>query len=203
MHVTGKLVVFISTRSPNCILGFDDVSALTNKRRKRLIMFNKRSIFAALYLCLALTVTAAAQEKSLYERLGGEAAVSAVIEDFVARVAADERINKKFARSNIDRVKAKLKEQVCAVTGGPCKYTGLDMKTAHTNMKVTEGEFNALVEDLVATLDKSNVQEKEKSELLAILGPLKDQIVEVKGDATGTPLPNTFKPAPPLKKDKM
>ena len=67
------------------------------------------------------------------------------------------------------------------------------------NMKVTEGEFNALVEDLIATLDKFNVQEKEKKELLDILGPLKDQIVEVKGDATGTPLPADFKPAPPLK----
>jgi hemoglobin len=162
-------------------------------------MFKNRSFYAALYFCLLITGTAAAQEKSLYERLGGEAAVSAVIDDFVARVAADDRVNKKFGRSNIDRVKVKLKEQVCAVTGGPCKYTGLDMKKAHTNMKVTEGEFNALVEDLVATLDKFNVPAKEKGELLGILGPLKDQIVEVKGDATGTALPDSFKPAPPLK----
>ncbi len=145
----------------------------------------------------------AMMEKSLYERLGGEAAISAVIDDFVGRVAADDRINKKFAKSNIDRVKFHLKQQVCAATGGPCKYTGLDMKKSHKNMAVTEGEFNALVEDLVATLDKFNVPAKEKGELLAILGPLKDQIVEVKGTATGTPLPKKFKPAPPLKDDKM
>ncbi|MBC7911291.1 MAG: hypothetical protein H7Y30_12365 [Pyrinomonadaceae bacterium] len=69
-------------------------------------------------------------------------------------------------------------------------------------MKVTEGEFGALVEDLVATLDKFSVPEKEKGELLGILGPLKDMIVEVKGNATGTELPAKFKPAPPLKEDK-
>ncbi len=76
------------------------------------------------------------------------------------------------------------------------------MKTTHKNMKVTEGEFGALVEDLVASLDKFNVPEKEKNELLGILGPLKDQIVEVKGNATGTSLPANYKNAPPLKTEK-
>ncbi len=142
-------------------------------------------------------------EKSLYERLGGAEAISAVIDDFVARVAADPRVNRKFARSNIDRVKFHLKEQVCAVTGGPCKYTGLDMKTSHKNMKVTEGEFGALVEDLVATLDKFNVPAREKGEILGALGPLKAQIVEVNSTETGTPLPAEFKPAPPLGKSKL
>jgi hemoglobin len=76
------------------------------------------------------------------------------------------------------------------------------MKTAHKNMKVTEGEFKALVEDLVGALDKFKVPEKEKGDLLKILGGLHDQIVEVKSDATGTPLPDTFKPAPALPKEQ-
>jgi hemoglobin len=162
-----------------------------------------KSIVAALCLCLALAATAAAQDKSLYERLGGKDALTAVVDDFVGRAAADARINMKFAKTDIPRLKFFLVEQLCAATGGPCKYTGRDMKTTHKDMKVTEGEFGALVEDLVASLDKFNVPEKEKSELLGILGPLKSQIVEVKGDATGTPLPANFKNAPPLKKDKM
>jgi hemoglobin len=144
-----------------------------------------------------------AMEKSLYERLGGEAAISAVIDDFVARVAADSRINGKFAKSNIDRVKFHLKEQVCAVTGGPCKYTGQSMSAAHRNMKVTEGEFSALVEDLVMTLDKFNVPAREKGEVLTALGGLKSQIVEVNSAETGTPLPAEFKPAPALSKEKL
>ena len=137
-------------------------------------------------------------QKSLYERLGGKDAISAVIDDFAARVLADARVNKKFAKSNPERLVFHLKEQVCAVTGGPCTYTGNSMTKTHHNMKVTEGEFNALVEDLVATLDKFNVGATEKQEILTALGGLKNQIVEVKGDATGTPLPSKFKPAPPL-----
>jgi hemoglobin len=142
-------------------------------------------------------------KKSLYERLGGIDAIKAVIDEFVTRVAADDRVNKKFAKSNIDRTKLHLVEQVCAATGGPCSYTGLDMKTSHKNMKVTEGEFGALVEDLVGALDKFNVPAPEKNELLGILGPLKDQIVEVKSQETGTPLPSNFKPAPPLSKERL
>lgn len=161
---------------------------------------------ALVLVASAFAGQASAQEapkKSLYERLGGADAISAVIDDFVGRVAADTRINGKFAKSNIDRVKFHLKEQVCAATGGPCQYTGLSMKQSHKNMKVTEGEFNALVEDLIATLNKFNVPEAEKNELLAALAPLKEQIVEVKGSATGTPLPADFKPAPPLSDKKL
>lgn len=161
----------------------------------------------AVALCLALAAVAlsaspvAAQDKSLYERLGGQTAIQAVVDDFAGRVLADDRINKKFAKSDATRLKFELVQQICAATGGPCKYTGRDMKTAHKNMKVTDGEFNALVEDLVATLNKFNVPDKEKNELLGILGPLKSQIVEVHSSATGTPLPKKFKPAPPLKSE--
>ncbi|MFL6211340.1 MAG: group 1 truncated hemoglobin [Pyrinomonadaceae bacterium] len=158
----------------------------------------------AMSLCLlgALATSAAAQDmkKSLYERLGGLDAIKAVIGEFAGRVLADERINKKFAKTDAPRLTLHLVEQVCMVTGGPCKYTGLSMPKAHKNMKVTEGEFNALVEDLVGALDKFNVPAQEKTDLLNILGPLKGQIVEVPGNATGTPLPANFKPAKPLPK---
>jgi hemoglobin len=153
-------------------------------------------------LLAVLAGAALAQEKSLYERLGGKDAIKAVVDEFVTIVAADARINKKFARSDTDRLKFMLVAQICAATGGPCKYKGRDMTTAHKNLGVTEGEFNALVEDLVAALDKFNVAEKEKKELLGILAPMKPQIVEVKSEATGTPLPANFKPAPPLKSGK-
>ena len=160
-------------------------------------------VFGALAVpVMAQNSIAAVQEKSLYERLGGIDAIKAVVGDFAGRVLADERVNKKFANSNPDRLVLHLEEQVCAATGGPCKYTGNDMKSAHKNMKVTEGEFKALVEDLVATLDKFTVPAKEKGELLTILGGLHDQIVEVKSDATGTPLPANFKPAPALPKSQ-
>lgn len=173
-------------------------------------MHRIKRIGLALGLLAAVSVTAAAQntmgaapEKSLYDRLGGIDAIKAVVGEFAGRVLADARVNKKFAKSDAPRLVLHLQEIVCKVTGGPCEYTGLNMKAAHKNMKVTAGEFNALVEDLVGALDKFNVPEKEKTDLLKILGPLKDQIVEVKSDATGTPLPGNFKPAPPLPKQQI
>ena len=140
------------------------------------------------------TVTPTA--KSLYERLGGQPAIDAVVEDFAGRVLADTRINAKFAKSDPTRLVANLKAFVCSATGGPCKYTGQSMKAAHTNMGVTQGEFGALVEDLVATLDKFSVPAAEKGELLGALGPLGPDIVESQSTATGTALPSSFKPAP-------
>src|SRR5262245_26538049 len=104
---------------------------------------------ATVALCLSafLLSAASAQAQSLYDRLGGKDAIKAVVDEFVTIVAADTRINKKFAKTDIGRLKFELVEQICAATGGPCKYTGRDMKTAHKHMGVTEGEFNALVED--------------------------------------------------------
>jgi hemoglobin len=118
------------------------------------------------------------QEKSLYERLGGKPAITAVVDDFVARVAADNRINGKFANANIPRLKTLLVEQICEASGGPCKYTGRDMKTTHAGMGIKGEEFDALVGDLVATLNKFKVPEREKNELLGALGPMKKDIVE-------------------------
>jgi hemoglobin len=142
--------------------------------------------------------SAPAPAKSLFERLGGMPAVSAVVEDFAGNVLGDARINKKFAKSNAPRLLANLKDFVCFATGGPCKYNGLSMKESHKNMGTTAGEFNALVEDLVKTLNKFNVPAAEQKELLGALAGLKGDIVESETAATGTPLPANFKPAPPL-----
>jgi hemoglobin len=121
--------------------------------------------------------SAAPTEKSLYDRLGGKDAITAVVDDFVANVAADKRINAFFANADIPGLKQKLVDQICEVSGGPCKYTGKDMKTAHAGMGVKEADFNALVEDLVKSLDKFKVPVPEKSELLGTLGGMKRDIV--------------------------
>ena len=170
-------------------------------------MYRIKRIALAFCLLAAVSATAAAQDsmgggqmmqKSLYERLGGIGAIKAVVGDFAGRVLADERVNKKFAKSDAPRLVLHLEEQICAATGGPCEYTGKDMKSAHKNMKVTEGEFNALVEDLTASLNAFNVPSREQNDLLTALGSMKGDIVEVKSTATGTPLPASFKPAPAL-----
>jgi hemoglobin len=138
------------------------------------------------------------EPRSLYDRLGGREAVLAVIDDFVARAAADDRINAKFARTDVPRLKAMLVEQVCAATGGPVTYTGRGMRETHLGMGVTAGEFDALVADLVATLNQFEVPQAEQQELLGILGPLRSDSVEVESPSTGTPLPDSYEAAPPL-----
>jgi len=115
---------------------------------------------------------------SLFERLGGMPAIEAVVADFIGNVAADERINAPFAVSDLKLLRQRLVEFVCVATGGPCKYTGRDMRAVHKGMGVTNAQFDALVGALVKTLEKFKVPEKEKSELLGALGPLREQIVE-------------------------
>jgi hemoglobin len=135
-------------------------------------------LLSAVLLAAGCTSTPPKPETSLYQRLGGIEAITAVVDDFVANVAADSRINGRFANTDIPRLKRLLVEQICNGTGGPCTYTGRDMKTTHAGMGITDAEFDALVEDLVQSLDKLKVPAAEKEELLGILGPMKADIVE-------------------------
>ncbi|TPQ47713.1 group 1 truncated hemoglobin [Prosthecomicrobium hirschii] len=128
-------------------------------------------------LALGLFAAAPAEAASLYTRLGGQDALVAVVDDFVANVAADKRINGFFARADIPRLKRRLVQQICAGTGGPCLYQGQDMKTAHAGMGIRKVHFTALVQDLQKTLRKFKVPMREQKELLAILGPMQKDIV--------------------------
>jgi hemoglobin len=132
----------------------------------------------------------------LYERLGGLDAITAVVDSFVARCASDDRINNKFARTDVPRLQKMLVDQVCEASGGPCTYLGRDMHTTHEGMGVTAGEFDALVEDLVATLDEFRVPKAEQDELLGLLAPMRSDIVEIESSETGTPLPASYHAAP-------
>lgn len=135
---------------------------------------------------------------SLYDRLGGVNSITAVVENFRDRVAGDDRINQKFAKTDLVRLRKMLIDQVCEAAGGPCRYTGRSMKEAHAGMGVTSGEFDALVQDLVATLNQFSVGKKEQDDVLAVLGPLEADIVEVDSSEVGTPLPKNFHAAPAI-----
>ena len=136
--------------------------------------------------------------ESLYERLGGQDAIQAVVDELVMRCANDDRINAKFARTDIPRLKKMLVDQVCGATGGPCTYTGRSMKETHAGMGVTAGEFDALVGHLLASLTLFDVPQAEQDKLLGLLAPMREDIVEVETPETGTPLPDTYQAAPAL-----
>jgi hemoglobin len=143
--------------------------------------------FLTLPLCtllLAVTVsTVVAKKKTLYDNLGGKKGITAVVNDFVNNCAGDTRINGFFKATASDpeklkKFKANLVDQICQAAGGPCKYTGKDMKTAHAGMGISTADFTALVEDLVKSLDKYKVKAADKDTLLGVLGPMKSDIVE-------------------------
>ena len=149
-----------------------------------------RKTLVAITIAMAVTLgcvapamaQAMAKQKSLYSRLGGKKAITAVVDQFVTNVANDARINKFFADTvkdpkRVEKLKMNLVDQICQASGGPCKYKGKDMKTAHKGMGISDADFNALVEDLVAALNQFKVGETEKNELLGALGGMKSDIV--------------------------
>ena len=143
------------------------------------------TILAAALIAAGVTplLSAADAQKPLYERLGGQPAVAAVTSDFVDRILGDTRVNGWFAHAASSpeataAYKATLTDFVCQSTGGPCEYKGRDMTAAHKGRAVTSAAFDAVVEDLVATLAKFNVPQQEQDDLLQLLGGLKPAIVQ-------------------------
>lgn len=136
----------------------------------------------ALLLTLALTgVTGLAQEKSLYQRLGGYDALAAVTDDFIGRLATDKELARFFVGASDNskkRIRQLVLDQLCEATGGPCVYIGRDMKTAHKGLKITEKDWDIGVKHLVATLTKFKAPEREKKEVLTAISSLKGDIVE-------------------------
>lgn len=137
--------------------------------------------FAAVAPFYAAPPQALAQpQNSLYHRLGGYDAIAAVTDDFIGRLGTDPQLKRFFTGLSVDSQK-KLRQHVvdflCNATGGPCLYTGRDMKTAHTGLGITEDDWSAAVKHLVATLDKFKVPEKEKNEVLGAISGLKGDIV--------------------------
>jgi hemoglobin len=114
-------------------------------------------------------------------------------------VGGDDRANRKFARTDIPRLKKEVADQLCEATGGPCAYAGRSMRETHAGMKTTAGEFDVVMQHLGATLDELNVPKTEQDELVELLRPMRNDIVEVESPETGTPLPDSYQAAPPLR----
>ncbi len=136
---------------------------------------------------VALGSTAGAQaqktEKSLYDRLGGAYPIAVVVDDFIDRLLVNDTLNAnpaiKEARDRVPApgLKFHVTTMVCEATGGPCKYVGRDMKTAHARLNITQKEWDAMVADFRKTLNKFKVPVKEQEELIQIIGSTKKDIV--------------------------
>ena len=118
-------------------------------------------------------------KESLYNRLGGEKAIVAVVQDFTERLSTNPKTKDHFKNSDLRVFKERLFEQICQASGGPCTYQGGDMKTVHKGMKITNEEFDITVQELVATLKALKVPKQEQDEILSVLGPMRTDIVEM------------------------
>ncbi len=140
-----------------------------------------RSITVALIALPLLGATASAQEKSLYQRLGGYDAIAAVTDEFIGRLASDDQEKRFFIGFSNDskmRIRQHIVDFICKGAGGPCYYTGRDMRTAHAGSGIAKADWERSLKIFGEVLGKFKVPDKEQREVAALLTPLENDIVE-------------------------
>jgi hemoglobin len=144
--------------------------------------FRQAAILVAFVLAgwsLAAMATAATPRESLYSRMGGAPVVTAIVSDMVDDVDADPRLNQSFRGVDTKRLKREVGAYICDLAGGGCHYRGDSMRDAHANLHITEAQFYGMVAILRREMRRHHVGLRERNELLAILAPMKRDVVEV------------------------
>lgn len=139
-----------------------------------------RAGLGVLLLTATLTLgacSAVPDEENLYLALGGEQAIAVIVENFILEIARDERIIDHFEVSNVQRFRVMMNEHLCMVADGPCEYTGDSMIDTHAGMGVTEGDFNAIVENMMAAMNKAGIPLGPQNRLLARLATFRGEII--------------------------
>jgi len=138
---------------------------------RKLFLF---AVFGALLVC----ATGARAEETLFAQIGGESKLKATVDTLVEVMLQDPRINFTFAQTDLAKFKGLLYDQLCELTGGPCKYTGRSMFEAHRKLNTTNAQFNALAEDLYIAFDKHDVPYRVQNKVMALLAPMQPQVVK-------------------------
>ncbi len=141
-----------------------------------------RSLLALALSASALGAQAAPtpDDDTLYSQLGAQPGLVRLMDDFMQRLLADERMRPFFKDVDHAHVKAQLVTQFCQVAGGPCKHDGPDMKKAHDGFDIDRSAFNALVEVLQQAMDAQGIAFGAQNQLLAQLAPMHREIINVK-----------------------
>ena len=137
----------------------------------------KKSFLVLLLSSAIAAAPAAFADDSLFDRMGGTAVVAKVVDQLLDLSMADPRTRRSFQKINLKRLREKLNEQLCALSNGPCQYTGDSMKDVHAGLDITDAEFNGLVEHLITALDDNGVGLREKNELIKLLAPMKRDVI--------------------------
>lgn len=125
------------------------------------------------------TVLLDVNTKSLFDELGGYDSISAVVNEFYNYILKDDRINHYFQETNMKVQRLQQSNFLCMAFGGPKKYTGKDMRTAHAHLKLTEDDFNAVAENLLKALKKFKVPEETIGKIMKIVASTHDEVLNL------------------------
>lgn len=134
-------------------------------------------VVAALAACGGKAAPAKQDDRPLFQRLGGQDAINAVVKEFVATTGADPRISQYFMNVDKAKLEASMDMHICSITGGGCTYAGKPMLEAHTGMHLKDEDFEAFMDDLQKTLAKLNVPARESGEVVAAFRSMKTDVV--------------------------
>ncbi len=132
---------------------------------------------AATFRAASTSAAASTAPAGLYQALGEKPGITRLVDDFVDRLLKDPRIGSHFKDIKPAALKESLTDQFCQLSGGPCKYEGADMKSAHADMDINKGHFNALVEVLQTAMDAQGIPFAQQNRLLALLAPMHRDII--------------------------
>jgi len=133
------------------------------------------SFVAGVSLCVSCSVMAGGH--LLYERIGAQDGIAAVVDGFLGKVGADDRVNGRFANTDMPKLRALLIEQVCEATGGPCTYSGKSMLDAHKGMNITEDEFGIIAAHFAGAMSDAGVSADDNGIIMGVLAGMHDDIV--------------------------
>jgi hemoglobin len=138
-----------------------------------------RYLLTGLLILFVLPITSCSTlpDKTLYQRLGGEQTIQQIVDNLVVEIGHDEVVFHHFAKSNVTRFKKHLALHLCELTDGPCQYDGDNMMDIHTGMKVTEKEFNHLVDLLINAMNNADIPHTLQNQVLSRLAPLRSQVI--------------------------
>jgi hemoglobin len=137
----------------------------------------RRVLILASLIASSLFATRA-HATTLFDEIGGEPKLKAVVEELTAIALEDERINFAFAGTDLARFKLLLYTQLCELAAGPCIYDGRSMSTAHSKLNITTAQFNALAEDLYKAFDRVGISYRTQNKMMALLAPMQKDVVK-------------------------
>ena len=138
---------------------------------------NLKPLFVALLSAIALVLGGCQSlnnkpDDSLYQQLGEREGIANVVEDLLYLIVDDDRINQQFKGMDVDQFHHNLTDQLCELSGGPCTYTRREMRELHSDMAITNTQFNALAENLILAMEQNDIPTGAQNRLIKQLLPL-------------------------------